>query len=229
LLAGALTFDFFHETVILVKHSVNHMDDSHQTLRRVGIAGLGLTGAASGLLTVSLLEWLTNTLSRQGFPITLFIPGTVFVVMISAYRLIFMRLRFTPKLLGILAASIAAYVVALYTTMYAIDPNSPLRSIGSRKISFDGALFVGGAVGAFILVGAAMLLFSTQSKWVAALRKALMWSLLGGTLAVVGWELGSSLGKGLWLLLAFASPNSFRCRHSISDHKRDPSIFVRCL
>lgn len=60
------------------------------------------------------------------------------------------------------------------------------------------ALFLGGAIGGFLILASALLLF-TRERASRALVVAIFWSLIGGVLGIVGWALGPSLGLALWL------------------------------
>jgi hypothetical protein len=183
---------------MLSQNFSNHMGNSH-TLRGRTITGLALTGAVSGLLTMALLEFLASFQALQDVGFALYVPGAVFALIVSAYCAIFMRIRSGARWLGLFVASVIANLIAFKLTIYIISPGWRVLT----TVVFDGALFCGGAAGALVLLASAQLLFCTRPKWVATLRNASLWSLAGGALAVIGWELGGSLGKVLWHLLHF--------------------------
>jgi hypothetical protein len=72
------------------------------------------------------------------------------------------------------------------------------------------ALFVGGALGGFLILSEAVFLPRIETKK-RAFKLALLWSLVGGTLGVVGSALGPTLGTALWGLvraLHLTAPNA---------------------
>jgi hypothetical protein len=62
------------------------------------------------------------------------------------------------------------------------------------------ALFVGGVLGGFLILSEAVFLPRIETKK-RAFKLALLWSLLGGAAAAVGWELGPTLGAALLSLV----------------------------
>jgi hypothetical protein len=177
------------------------MGNSHQVLSSRTIAGLALAGMVSGLLTIVLFEVVNNLKDVDPGRLGLFAPGTAFGLVLSAYFLIFLRIRAVTKLAGFVAASIGAYISAYCTGYYSVDLDFTIRDERGRALLWDVVLFCAGTVGAFVLLGAAQLLFCAERKWSVVVKRGLAWSLAGGSLAVAGSELGGSLGKVLWLLL----------------------------
>lgn len=60
-----------------------------------------------------------------------------------------------------------------------------------------GAIFLGGAVGGFLVLGSGMYLFESGMRW-RAFKVAVFCSPLGGVLGLLGWALSTSLGMALW-------------------------------
>jgi hypothetical protein len=174
------------------------VDQSSPTNRKL-IAGLALAGFASGTLSIVSLEPLSNIPRLQELRLALYVPGAIFGVIVAVYYAIFMRARSSARLLSFIVAAVTAYFLAVTLSVYAVVS---LRSFEwSKETLFYGAMFVGGLVGSLILIIAAQLLLSTGRKWKAILARAFLWSLAGGFLGVVGFALGGSLGKLLWLAL----------------------------
>jgi hypothetical protein len=173
--------------------------DQPSPINRKLIAGLALAGLASGVLSIISSEPLSNIPRLQELRLLMYVPGAIFGVFISAYYAIFGRIRSWARLLAFVAASVAAYFLALVLSVYTVVSFRPLG--WSRESAFYVAMFLGGLVGAFVILAAAQLLLSTRRKWKAILNRALLWSLAGGLLGVLGFALGGSLGKLLWLVL----------------------------
>jgi hypothetical protein len=176
------------------------MEGFHQPINRRTIAGLAWAGFISGTLSVIALEVLSSIPRLQELRLVLFVPGAVFGVIVSSYYAIFLRIRAWARLLSLIAASIGAYFLAVQLSVYALVGFREL-DWSSRPWSFNGALFLGGMVGAFVMLTTAQLLLSTRRKWRAVLGAAILWSLAGGALGVAGWALGGSVGKLFWLAL----------------------------
>lgn len=163
------------------------------------IAGLALAGFASGVLSAISAELFSNIPRLQELRLVIYVQGAIFGVILSAYYAIFSRVRSWARLLSLIAASEAAYFLAVVAGVYAVVSFRPLE--WSRESAFYGAMFLGGLVGAFVLLAASQLLLSTRPKSKAVLTRAALWSLAGGLLGAVGFALGGSLGKVLWLAL----------------------------
>lgn len=73
----------------------------------------------------------------------------------------------------------------------------PPCSVGPCMGQSLAAIFLGGAIGGFLVIGAGMYLFESTTKW-RALSVAFLCSPIGGALGVFGWALASSLGVALW-------------------------------
>jgi hypothetical protein len=181
------------------------MDNSQPPFSRKTLAGLSLAGFTSGLFAIIVIEVLARFPRLEELPLpppSVYVPGVIFGLMFSGYCVIFHRIRRWIKLFSVLAASTIAYYLAVQTTTHLVVSFTKLSAEWSRRgWLFDVALIAGGIVGAFLLLMAVQLLLSGTLSWKKALVTSLPWSLAGGALAIVGWELGSSLGKFLWLSL----------------------------
>ena len=151
-------------------------------------------GFLSGLLTIAL-----------PFPdrFSSYCIGALFGVVIAACLWWSQGLRSVWKAIAFVIASMVAYQVGVDAT---VATPSDLRILGVHLFAEPGKtaahiFFSGGLVGAFVIFAAALFLFFPAEKSWRVLGKALAWSTLGGVLGVAGWELGSSLGKVLWLAL----------------------------
>ena len=151
------------------------------------------------MLSVISAELFSNIPRLQELRLLIYVQGAIFGVILSAYYAIFLRVRSWARLLSLMAASEAAYFLAIVLGVYTVVSFRPLGwSIDSA--TYVG-MFLGGLAGAFVILIAAQLLLSTRPKWKAALARAALWSLAGGLLGVVGYALGGWLGKVLWLAL----------------------------
>lgn len=72
------------------------------------------------------------------------------------------------------------------------------RSRPPEPLVYSAGLFVGGFVGAFVMLMALFHVMVPHAKHGRRVATAAYWSLAGGALAVIGWKLGPSLGMGLW-------------------------------
>jgi hypothetical protein len=169
--------------------------------RNVSVAispGLAV-GLFAAILTIVVPAQL-GSLLRSRYLGSLFSPfgvGHIFGLVLAAYYWIVLDSRSIAKALGFVFASTAAFAAAWWLTFW----------ISSRfgKISGDPpgplpAFFLGGAVGAFLIVFAAQLLFGSCNVR-HALMLSLGWCSLGGVLGALGWALGPSLGKGASFLV----------------------------
>jgi hypothetical protein len=178
------------------------MDGKTIKLNSSGIlvsAGL-VAGLLAGLLTIVVPPFVL----RLGSPFYLgalfgIFVGDIFGAVISVYFWIFPRCRSVAKLIEFTLASTFAYIVALYVTMFSSEfigfSSNTSASAGSLKTAPIGALFLGGASGAFIVLIAALLLFSSRPDPWRVVSRALQWSFVGGVLGMLGWASGPFLGQ----------------------------------
>ncbi len=172
------------------------MDLSHP---RVAIPFGLIAGLVAGFLTILIHNWMF-----------LFV-GDIFGAVFALYFWVFYGRRSIAKALGLVLASTVAYIAAFFTTMgvsMQLGPN-PIRdsTLGEagRAPGPPLAFFVGGTVGALLVLVAVELLFSRRSL-VGMLPRTLGGGVVGGVLGAFGWLLGPSLGKVL--LVSLYSPTS---------------------
>jgi hypothetical protein len=180
------------------------MDGKTIKLNSSGIlvsAGL-VAGLLAGLLTIVVppFVWRLGSPFYLGALFGIFV-GDIFGAVISVYFWVFLRTRSVAKLIEFILASTFAYIVALYATMFSSEfigfSSHTSANAGSLETPPIGAFFLGGASGAFILLIAALLLFSSRvDPWRVVLR-ALLWSIVGGVLGVLGWASGPFLGQAV--------------------------------
>ncbi|HWF03238.1 MAG TPA: hypothetical protein VHA06_06095, partial [Candidatus Angelobacter sp.] len=110
----------------------------------------------------------------------------VFGIAIVGCLGLFFGLRSVRNVLIFLLASVAAACLAGFASIYAagniVLPQSPED------------FFIGGSVGAFVVVSAALFLLSAKAKIFRVLMQAACWSALGGALGVIGQNSGDWFG-----------------------------------
>jgi hypothetical protein len=165
----------------------------------VVVAGL-LAGLVSTALTVIVPLWCERT---GGLPYIagLFgsLVGDIFGAVFAVYFWLFVRPKNLVGSIGFILISSAAYGIAMSATtitasfpgQYHTTPNR-VGSLGSFPIF---AVALGGTIGAFIVFLAVLLFFANENRMSRSFLHALTWCLVGGLLAVVGWEAGPSLGR----------------------------------
>lgn len=92
------------------------------------------------------------------------------------------------------AAYFASFVTHLALAMLGLLSESEEATMGNRFSPSPVALFIGGLVGGFLLVGAVLWLMAAGNH---RAKRALRWSVASGILAVVGWALSPLLGPAL--------------------------------
>ncbi len=159
------------------------------------LAGL-LAGLIAGLLTIV----VPSLIGRLGLPIAIFtgtFVGDIFGVVIAVYFWIFLGERSAWRLLGFVLASTAAYIAAMFATIYSamampLSRGGPWASTGT-DVSVGGFL-IGGAVGGFVVFLGALICFS-ERKLSRTFLTALELSPVGAILGGLGWAAGPSLGN----------------------------------
>lgn len=160
---------------------------------RVGFNGVTLltsAGFLSGLLTIAV------SYTHDRFPAQ-FLLGAPFGVLISGCLVGLGILCDSWRVIRLILVATVAYFVSFFAAFFfqGIVLTNILKYSEQGTIS-SFALFVGGIVGAFLLIGEVVFLPRIQPK-PRALKLALLWSLLGGALAAGGAALGPSLGAFL--------------------------------
>jgi len=170
----------------------------------IGILSLlGLVAALVSILVPALLTAPRSPLFVGG-SLGIF-PGDIFGVMISVYFWAYAGIRSVTKAIGLVVASTFAYFVAMYSGVilgmflsaamgYTYDTES--AELGPAMVA---PLLIAGVLGAFLVLIAVLRLYSAETSWRSVMIKASPGSLFGGLFALVGWGLGPSLGKTVWL------------------------------
>lgn len=181
-----------------------------------------LAGFIAGILTLKVPAWF----KRLGIPLNggtgLFI-GCVFGAVISVYLCIALSKKSVWGSLGLIFASTVAYMVAWNATILSgmalgfaqAAPNPEGSSLGSTSIF---AFAIGGAVGAFLVLLAALIFFSDRRKLSHIFLTSLKWSTFGGVLGALGWAAGPLFGK----LLLGAADN----RALLPSAKEDSGYYI---
>jgi len=156
---------------------------------------LGFAGLFSALLVIC-----SPRIPNRVGDIDYLLPGGLFGVALSVSLWWRKILKGLWKMLAITAAaSIAFPIAALLCVGFEYFGPWPLHSPGKGFGDLsNAALFVGGTVGSFLICIAVLRLVRPGPRWTRILDEALLWSLVGGVLSVVGWNLGPWLGMALW-------------------------------
>jgi len=160
---------------------------------------LGFAGFFSALLVICAPPMSKGTFSNSTLP-DLF-PGVLFGATISLGLWLSKTLDASWKMLAITAVSSVALPTAALVCL-GLEYFSPLPLHNQGKDLADvsnTALFVGGTVGAFLVLTIVLLLVGSGPPRTRVFA-ALCWSLVGGALGIVGWNLGPWLGMVLWSL-----------------------------
>jgi hypothetical protein len=136
------------------------------------------------------------------FPSSDLLVGTFFGATLSICLLLRKYLNAFWKTLAITAAtSIVIPVSALVAAYLELFSPYPLHEIGtSLSVMSNASLFIGGMVGALLILSAVLSLVDSGTPWTRILDKSLCWSPVGGVLGIVGYSLGPWLGLVLWTL-----------------------------
>ncbi len=172
------------------------MTDSDKRLTIV-LAGL-LAGLIAGLLSIVVppfVHQLDSPFIGALFR-SFFSTGAIFGIVLCVYFWGFPRRRPVFGSIGFVLASTAAYILAFQATWGAAMFIPFGRHMETDPIAGAPVLaFVwGGTVGAFIVLLAALLFFSTEESVFRNFLQALIWSPAGGALGAIGWATGPSLG-----------------------------------
>ncbi len=125
---------------------------------------------------------------------TPFLVGGIFGAVFSTWFWRGMEKRSLAKALGFIAACAAAYIAAFYSAFFSVfifgggDAQKDSRMIAGSPA---GSFFIGGSVGGFIVIAAAMVLFSEQGKPLRLISRAVAYSPLGGAFGLLAWVICS--------------------------------------
>lgn len=155
-----------------------------------GVMLLTLAGLLSGLLTIAV------SYTNPRYP-SQFLLGAPSGVLIASCLAALGILRDSGRIIRLILVATVAYFLSFFVAFFFQGAFLSIFMTYSEKLAISPiALFVGGVAGAFILIGEVVFLPRIQPKS-RALQLALLWSLLGGALAVGGAALGPSLGAAL--------------------------------
>ncbi len=163
----------------------------------IALAGL-LAGLIAGLLSVVVppsVSQLDSAFISALFG-DLFSAAGIFGIVLCVYFWVFPRRRSVFGSIGFVLASTAAYILAWFTTASSSMYSPFFRSMDTGSIAGTPVLafVLGGTVGAFVVLLAALLFFSAEKSVFRNFLQALMWSPAGGALGALGWATGPSLG-----------------------------------
>lgn len=133
--------------------------------------GFPLVGLASVLVTVW-IQWTRFGRFNLGGSVAL-------GVFLSGWFWVFPGLRSIGKTMVFILVSPAALVLAIWSAVPFFDGYNP-----------QPAEFVGGYVGAFVILLAALLLLARQPRLLRSIAKSLCWAIAGGVLAIIGMASG---------------------------------------
>jgi hypothetical protein len=157
---------------------------------------LGLTGLVSGLVT-SIFTLPAG--DEAGF-----MSGMIFGSLLTGSLAISGVVPSVWKAQGMIVVATVAYALSLFTAI-CIHWGYPqiVRSTEKWDVAIDEAaspiaLFVGGLIGGFLVLGAVALFLRPGIGKGAVMMTASLGAVLGGTLGVAGWALRSSVGVAVW-------------------------------
>jgi hypothetical protein len=168
------------------------------------VIALGIAGFFSAMVVVC----VSSVAGTLGY----FLPGIMFGAALSLCLWLYGLVGPAWKLLVFTGASLVASALSVLTGVYLeyFSPR-PLHTVGTGPDnSSNTALFAAGAVGAFLLLAAVLLVTSSKQSVTKTVFRAMCWSLIGGVLGVAGWNLRPWLGPALWSFQfehGFTSPN----------------------
>lgn len=159
------------------------------------------TGLLAGFIAGILTLVIPSFINRLGVPIgalTGSFIGDIFGAVISVYLCVVLGKRLVWGSLGLIFVSTVAYIAAMSTTIYSAEVigfsqvNQGDSTLGSAPIL---AFAIGGTVGSFLVLFAALTFFSDRWKLSRIFLNSLKWCALGGVLGALGWAAGPLLGE----------------------------------
>lgn len=186
---------------------------------------LTVAGLISGLLTGAI-----SYANSSGVFHFQWYSGVLFAVVISGCLATFGLLSDAYKVVRLFALTSLAYpfsFVASFGSEATIGlPFSLLTQRAAHPSTL--AIFVGGLAGGSLILVEVFYQLGLGIRKSDLVQRALTWSLLGGVIGVLGWELGSTLGKGLWSIGRTANliASSENYPRTIEDSSHMLSLFV---
>ncbi|MHB8527458.1 MAG: hypothetical protein ACYDD2_15070 [Candidatus Acidiferrales bacterium] len=159
---------------------------------KLGLALL-LAGSCSGVVAIG-TAYFAGQSHLQLF------PGIIFGVFIAVCLALFEpRPKFWRAVRFVVVTSIAYFLSLLIAAVVQMRflPLPPC-STGPCMSESLTAIFLGGMVGGFLILAEGIVLLHPQLGWRAIDLSVLPWSVFGGILGIIGWELGPTLGIALW-------------------------------
>lgn len=186
------------------------------------VALLSLAGLLSGLVTTG----LEYPIGKDG----MYALGCVFGAFVAVALVVCGVLRqFWRAILLPFAAAGAFYLSWLAAGIVGFGLASRDPYVDQPFIGYPIAMFVGGVVGGFVVLGTISILVHPKVGIRTIAVNTSAWSLVGGVLGIVGWLLGPSLGMVIWsgvhgLGLAVPTESSQNALYGQSSHVY--SLFV---
>ena len=152
------------------------------------------------LLVAGLLSSVASIASYSAGPYSWVLPGFLFGLFASGALVLTKAVNGIRRAAGLTAITTITYPLSILVS-------AGIQLLFWRNSSMDDrpdlssiTLFAGGFVGAFVVIAVTQWLVASKSRKRSTLVRSLWWSLSGGILGVVGWNLGSSLGMSLWTI-----------------------------
>jgi hypothetical protein len=161
------------------------------------VALMTAAGLFSGVLTAGLSQVYFGYLSSPAFGVII-----ACVLAISGIA------RKMWKAICVVALTTAAFWIS-YALAAGIElhvPREHWAAMGKYPTVSPASLAAGGMIGAFIVLTTTLLLIDRKAALAGLLWRSLCWSLLAGSLAVLGWTFGPTLGQ---LLVPQQAPSKY--------------------
>lgn len=156
--------------------------------------------------------------------------GAVFGAFLAVALTIAGELRGIWKIPVLLVVAAGAYfssiMVAGVVNLGLQSENSTM--MGQPPTVSSIALFAGGFVGGFIVLGVFSIVVHPELDIRAVAKRAIAWSLVGGVLGIIGWALGPSLGVAVWSTahnLGLTAPTE-SLQNALGEPSHRDSLFV---
>jgi hypothetical protein len=157
-------------------------------------------GLISALITICLnypIRYFAALLNSRWGLGSILLPGAMFGLVFSGCLAFRGYLRNPWKSIVIGAAFGLSYYLSMWIAIN-VELYSPFGRPGNEVgLVSNSAMFAGGLVGAFLVVGAVSVL-NSRIAWERRVLKGIYWSPVGGILGVIGWTLGPYLGMVIW-------------------------------
>lgn len=182
---------------IATAHSAEGAQVTCQRWRGVGFVSLmSFAGLVSGVVTAALCD------DRFSYAV-----GIPFGIVISFCLAVTGVTRSILRLACLLTLVSCAFVFSVFLTEM-LELEAGTRFVGTVDKNELIALFIGGMVGAFIIIRGSSILSKSEMTLTAIACDAL-WSIMLGALSPIAWSLGPTLGMWVWSALhawGFTSP-----------------------